>query len=861
VLVVVNGALTYECPFPVSVGDRVLLPALPRTKSRENWVAVVTALGSDYPGPYKKVIEVMPRFLAPKNPTAAEHRGRLDQVLFSDDSQPHVIIKLDDGSTMHGPATSDDFDRGVIYAFHGGWENTPERGYRFRFSTFVPFARLSKTAVVKYLGELTDVFTPRVAGRIYDKLGPECLDRLREDPVSVAVDLGLPPEACSAASDDLRRDQRLASTRLALFGLFEKRGFPGKIIGDALRRWGERAPDVVRKNPFKLLPLSGAGFKRCDRLWTDLGLPRDAARRAVACTEHILLGDTAGHTWLKASAVGAKLRASAPGADDVLAFRVATRACRVRKRWDAAGELWLAGYARAAAEERVAGAVRRLMAGRAEWPTGEVPVSRADGDKLPRPHQIDRLLRATRRPIGILIGGPGTGKSHVTAFLMKAIIRRFGEGEVLACAPTGKAAVRMTQALSLAGIGLTARTIHSTLEIGRNGRDGDGWGFKRNARNPLDAKFVFADESSMDDTGLLADLLDAVPAGGHVLLVGDAHQLPPVGHGAPLRDLVRAGVPHGELTEVHRNAGQIVHACARIRNGESFDVCRSGGELDFDPAPGSPPRNLLLLEADGEEKQMETLVGLVGSMKRFDPVWQTQVLVARNTRGGVCRKVVNETLRPLLNPGGRASAENPFRVGDKIICTRNGHRPVVRLPAHLAGKGGTPGEVTEATEAAEAATSYEPVRDDVTGEAVSVYVANGEIGKVVAVAPRLAVARMSEADRLVKIPIGRQRGEDDGGDRDEDSDAGRGCQFDLAYAISTHKAQGSESPCVIIMGDEGAYNLATREWIYTAISRASKLCILVGKMQTFLRMKNKVSLVTRKTFLAEDVRAAILEGV
>jgi ATP-dependent exoDNAse (exonuclease V) alpha subunit len=441
-------------------------------------------------------------------------------------------------------------------------------------------------------------------------------------------------------------------------------------------------------------------------------------------------------------------------------------------------------------------------------------------------------------PIGLLLGGPGTGKSHITAYLLREVIAEFGQSSILACAPTGKAAVRMTQAFSLAGIDLTATTIHRTLEIGRNGHDGDGWGFMRNRFNPLDAKFIVADESSMDDCDLLADLLDAVPNAGHILLIGDPYQLPPVGHGAPLRDLIAAGVPHGELTEVRRNAGQIVHACVRIKNGESFDVS-TNIDLDADPS-----RNVQFIHAKDDKAACDALVNTLKTMTRFHPVWQTQVIVARNKAGDVSRKALNELLQPLLNPDGLSVAGNQFKVGDKIICTKNSKMHRVE-PIYSRGI------------QAEDAQSYDVVRDP-DNNPEEVYVANGEIGRVVAIAAKLTIARFSEGEYLVKIPMGRQKDDDEEGGEDS---SGRGCNFDHAYAVTCHRMQGSEVPCAITIGDEQGGMIANREWIYTAMSRPSKLNILIGKMSTFDKMRSRVALNKRKTFLSDLVFNVLTEDV
>jgi len=776
----------------------------------------------------------------PKNRAATEHRGSVDRIIHSDPSQPFVILALTDGATILGDADAEQFARGTQYRFFGRWQDDAKRGPRFRFSTFVVHHAHGRAGVVRYITKVCEDITEKAAGRIFDAFREESVSTLRTDPATVAakckIDLGL----CELAAIQLASDSRHEDTRIELFGMFAGRGFQGKLIEAAIAKWGVRAPSAIKKNPFALLGLPSAGFKRCDKLWADLKLPAAALKRAGLCAWNVLRNETQGHTWVPAEEVAEKLAAAVPGCEVKKALRFALRARRLKKHLDASGRCWLSVYNRGTAEERIATAIARLSAAPNLWPTDRVPVSRQDGDRLPSAHQVERLQRATAGPVGLLLGGPGTGKSHSLAYLLREVIESYGRSNVCACAPTGKAANRVSQALALAGIGVTAFTIHTTLGIQRNGHDGDGWGFAYNLGNPMPYRFVICDETSMIDTDLMADLLDACATGTQVLFVGDPYQLPPVGHGAPLRDLIGARVPQGELTEVRRNAGQIVHACVRIKNGESFDVA------DAVDLAALPPKNLKLLEARDDAHAAEVLVDALKHMKErygSDPTWQTQVIVARNVKGDVSRKKLNELLHPLLNPDGYGVTGNPFKVGDKIICTKNNYlhqvEPMGRFHADCA------------EQMAREAANYEVVRDE-DSEPVEVYVANGEIGRVVAIAEKLTVARFSEGDALVKIPMGKQRDEDasEGGEED---DGGRGCNFDHAYTVTCHKLQGSESPCVIVMGDDGASSLATREWIYTAISRASKLCVLIGKKATFTKMKDRRQLNKRKTFLKERV--------
>ncbi len=808
----------------------------------------------------------MAAIFQPKDRTKREHLARVEKIIHASASDDFVILGLNDGATALGPASSSDFPRGTIFRFLGRWEDDPARGPRFKFQTFTVHQPAGKYGTVKYLTSHCDFIGDRIAARIYERFGDNAVRTLRETPEEVVTAIGIKPDVAAEASEALQRASRFEHTNIELFDIFGSRGFQGKLIQACLQKWGVKAPTVIRRNPFALLGLPSAGFKRCDRLWSDLSLPAAALKRQALASWNAIRNETNGHTWMDAPSLAARLQELIPNADPFKAFKFALRARKLKKHRDADGALWLADYSRATAEERIAAKITQLNRDNASlWPAAGVPVSTADGDRLPSEHQVERLTAATRLPVGLFLGGPGTGKSHTLGYLLREIIRQHGEASVCVCAPTGKAAVRATQALNLAGVNIKATTIHRTLMVQESGYGGDEWAFAFNAANPLPFRFIVVDESSMIDASLMASLLDACGRGTHVLFVGDPYQLPPVGHGAPLRDMIDAGAAHisqGELTEVRRNAGQIVHACARIKNGESFETA---DVIDLDPVPPAPPKNLKLIETRGEVHSAETLLELIPRLTKFHPVWQTQVIVARNTRGELSRKKLNEKLHAMLNPDGYAVDGNPFKVGDKIICTRNSRMHRVAPNDAIEMFSGEPREKLERDAGNYATVCVDHDDEDGGGrdgrsprEPEEVFVANGEIGRVIAVSKGLTIARFSEGEVLVKIPMGKDRGgeEEDGGSPagDENASSGRGCNFDHAYAITVHKAQGSESPCVIVMADPGGGMICERSWWYTAISRASKLCIVVGQKAWVDKQRVRQAVVRRKTFLAELIR-------
>jgi exodeoxyribonuclease V alpha subunit len=483
----------------------------------------------------------------------------------------------------------------------------------------------------------------------------------RERTHETAETTGLNLDLCQDAAESLTRDMRFQDTKIQLHALFAGRGFQGKLIGECLDRWGPKAADVIRKNPFRLLDMTSAGFKRCDKLYLDCGLPPDAMKRQAICAANLVRTARDGHTWFDAHEIASRLKDLIPGADPVRAFKLGLRAKLLDKHRDEAGKLWITTAVRAYCERAIVDHVRRLSAaGPSQWPTDRIAVSTQDGDRLPRAHQVERLTLATAGRVGLFIGGPGTGKTHTFAYLLKEAIAEYGAENVAVCAPTGKAALRAGQSLRAAGVDVSACTIHSLLiacgALSLDGADGDDMDGFGGVEGKLTCRFLLVEETSMVDTNLMAVLLAAVPTGCHVLFVGDPYQLPPVGHGSPLRDLIAAGLPCGELTQVRRNAGQIVHACLRIKNQEDFETT---DKIDL---TAEPPRNLRLVHAKDEKAQGDMLAMILGSMKGFNPVWGCQVIVARNKGGEVTRRPLNERLQAVLNPEGYAIDGNPSRI-------------------------------------------------------------------------------------------------------------------------------------------------------------------------------------------------------
>lgn len=439
-------------------------------------------------------------------------------------------------------------------------------------------------------------------------------------------------------------------------------------------------------------------------------------------------------------------------------------------------------------------------------------------------HQREQYSLAARGSIGILGGRPGTGKTFTLARILGQVPPRSSA----VAAPTGKAAVRITESLQSAGVqGIRATTIHSLLGPSRD-EDSGQWSFEHNEDNPLELDWIFVDESSMCDTSLTGSLLAARPPGCRIMFIGDVNQLAPVGPGAPLRDMTAAGVPYGELTEIRRNAGRIVRCCHGIIDKHRFEP---SPKLDL---AAESPENLLHVERREPAAQIDAIKGMLERFRegqtiaerRIDPVWDCQILVPVNEKSPLGRIALNKVLQGFLNPTGDTVKGNQFRVGDKIVNGENGRFPVEdRIPKGVVGG------------------PWNKQQKD-----GKVYCANGEQAKVLAVQPNYTTARLWLPDRIIRIPKGNEQSEDG-------EPIGNGCSWELAYALSVHKSQGSQWPVTITVADSfpGAKMLCDRSWLYTALSRAETLGITVGQRGVLDDMCRKSHLWNRKTFLVESI--------
>lgn len=734
------------------------------------------------------------------------------------DSTSVIILTESNGRqiTMKGSLSGDEeFVDGVTYRFLGHeTEYTNRHNGRtekqFAFSSYVTTEPSDRYAYLAYL-ESSPGITPATANKLWEKFGKSAIDNLIDDPAGcTAVSKFFTLEKAEMARAFLLANRRKEQTIIELTQLFENRKFPKTVIKACIEKWGTAAARKVRRNPYLLIGIKGIGFDRADNMYVSLGLSKSKLRRQSFCLWNSvrMASAASGSTWIT-------LKSAIKSMEDSIgvksrpwqAIRLAMKLGLVEIEWtDGDGRLsefgenwWIAVSENARNERKLASHIVDAVTDCHE------PFLSPDSLLGLSDHQASEISRLFEDPscVKLLIGGGGTGKSYTTAQVVAAAVAYFGQDNVAAAAPTGKAAVRMTELLSSIGVEIAATTWHRLL--GWNGTR-----FEYGADHPLPYSVVFGDEESMQDCQMAVAAFNARARGCLYFFIGDPGQLPPVGNGSPLRDMIAAQLPTASLAETRRNSGEIVQECNRIRVGECSICPGETGNLEF--IPKSRPQQII-------DVISERL------MKKKDPVWGCQVITPCNS-GPLGRETINPILQNLFNQN-KPVRGTIFRVGDKVVCTKNAFFLECDEYGNLMHQ-------------------------------QKAYVANGDVGKVLMIDDSSIVIKVFNPERIVRVYRTKSQAEPAArNDRDaviveEDS---TGSDWELAYAITCHKSQGAEYPyAIVVIDDSGsAKRVCSREWMYTAISRAKKSCCVVGRLDTMQSMVKKTSIQDRKTFLVDRI--------
>lgn len=650
----------------------------------------------------------------------------------------------------------------------GSWTVHPEYGLQFRIQSAKVLAPRTSEQLERFLASgLIRGCGPATASAIIAKFGEDAADVLQFAPHRLCEVPGIGPKTAQkiGASYLENLEMREVVSGLSAYGV---------TVGQAIRiakEYGADGVAMVKENPYRLAEdIFGIGFKTADAIAQSMGIAKDAPFRLGAGLRYALqLAGGEGHTFLPAKLL-CTFTAKQLAAPQELVERRAAQMVQT-------GELMLGEGEDEPVYLRTFFYAERECAMRLHALCTHAPAPlRADRDAAVERHQKESgivlagqqrqaVLAAVDGPVCVITGGPGTGKTTIVQFLL-SVFDQAGV-EVALCAPTGRAAKRMTEAT-----GREAKTVHRLLEYGYGEEDEETYG--RNEDNPLEQQVVIVDEMSMVDTFLMMRLLRAIRAGSRLVLIGDSDQLPSVGPGNVLRDIIGCGaIPVVRLDKVYRQgAGSAISLNAqRINRAQPPE--HVPGEFD------------LVFCRDAREiwDNLQQIVQQQGQVQVITPMRKGELGVLG----------LNERLQALCNPPHPSRRELPatwkhLREGDKVMQIRNDYRMEWR-------------------------------RDEGVRLEKGVGVFNGEMGFVQEIdKDKLEVAVEFDDGRTARYGFAQ-------------TDA-----LDLAYATSIHKSQGSEFDQVAIVLAGGPPMLYTRNLLYTAVTRAKKRVWIVGRRQALQQM-------------------------
>ena len=703
-------------------------------------------------------------------------QGAVSAVVYQNYENGYAVLRLNlgGGQTVTVVGTIPLPAVGERLMVTGKWSTHSNYGRQFEAEFLERLMPQTSVEILNYLSSrVIKGIGPRTASRIVEMFGDQTLAIMEREPERLSEVPGISREKARKIGEEFKLHVGIRQ----IMEFFALHHLSAELAVQVYKRYGDSTMELLYDDPYLLMDEElNASFGAVDQFAISLGVAGDDPRRVEAGTLFELSYNlTGGHCFLPEEKL------------------IAATARLLQLESD---EPVKQGIARLLEADRL---VRETLAGITviylpELHEAETECTRMlldfAGHSFPEPRGLDRQIQAIARESGIeysgeqtqaireaatsglllITGGPGTGKTTI----LRGILELLGQNQLrcLLAAPTGRAAKRLTEVT-----GEDASTIHRLLEAGIDPATGKMF-FARDAENPLKCDAVIVDEMSMVDVSLLYSLLQAIPTGKRLILVGDPDQLPPVGPGFPFGDMLRSGsLPTVRLTEIFRQAQKslIVMNAHRVNQGEMPDLKCVSSDFFF-------------MRRTSEEAVCALIRDLCATrlpQKMGIPTDQIQVL-SPTRKGAVGTVNLNRLLQAALNPQSpdkkeRAYGDYQFREGDRVMQIRN---------------------------------NYDILWKKADGSAVGAGIFNGDVGRIQTIDPASETLTVLFDDRVAEYDF-TQLGE-----------------LEPAYAMTVHKSQGSEYRAVILTAWNGSPYLLSRSILYTAITRARELLIIVGREET-----------------------------
>lgn len=700
-------------------------------------------------------------------------QGTLESITFANEEDHYVVARLEvpgrkEPITIVGNLIS--IRPGETLRLNGRWVSHKKYGKQFQVESYQTLGPATLEGIERYLSSaFIKGIGPHLAKSLVEKFGMDTLRVIEEEPSRLMEVEGIGRVRLKRITRAW--EEQRGNREVMLF--LQSHGVSPAYAIKIFKAYGPQAISIVKEDPYRLAQdIYGIGFQTADRIAQNLGIKKDSPVRARAGVLYVLhrLAEE-GHVYFPYSSILRECNRTLE-VDTRILSQAMEPLCREGKivMEEHPGEE-IAVYLKALyqAEEGIA----RRLSSLARAPRIDLSLDtdkaialaeKVNGISLAG-EQREAIRKALSEKVLVITGGPGTGKTTILRSIIQILE---GKGcSILLCSPTGRAAKRMSEAT-----GREAKTIHRLLEWSQ--KEGK---FKRNERRPLEADLVIVDEASMVDLPLMDDLLKAIPFTASLILVGDADQLPSVGPGSVLKDIIRSGIsPVIALREVFRQAqaSLIIVNAHRVNQGVFPIIPRTA---DF----GQRTSDFIFLQKEDPEEVRGAILELAHEAlpRRFglDPLEDIQVLTPMH-KGIIGAASLNLDLQALLNPHGQeiSRGSRRFRLGDRVMQIRNNYDKEVY---------------------------------------------NGDIG-------RIAWMDLEEQELAVRFD-----------ERLVSYDFSELDELTLAYTVTVHKSQGSEYPAVILPIHTHHYMMLQRNLLYTAIARAKHLVVLVGtKKALAIAVKN-----------------------